>query len=110
MISLIEDNTTIYFLLEKTNVLFDDFSKDHVIGFDHEDDFCIAIYISETRNFLAFVSKGHMQNTNSFPELMEMVQKTVYIGISEKQTEKALEIIENRMLSKNNSRFYFDAH
>lgn len=109
MINVINGNLSVYFLLEKANLLFEDFSIDHVICFDQDDDFCVVIYTAEKRNFNALIAKNYLQNNDSLPELTGITYE-MSGSISEKLIEKAVGFIEDKMHVKNNSCFYFDAH
>lgn len=57
MMAIVADNTLVYFLMEKANVLFSDFTIDHVVAFDYEGHFNLVIYILENKNFVCFIAK-----------------------------------------------------
>jgi hypothetical protein len=106
MIKMLSDPSEIYFLLEKTGRLFDDFSSDHVLGFDRDDDFYVVLYTAKDRKFTCFIAESVLQDNDTFPLLMEKLQDEC----PDACRETALKIVEHRMHSKNNSGFYFDAH
>ncbi len=108
--SISSNNTEIYYLLEKANVLFSDFMIDHVVAFDHEDDFLVVIYTHENRNFTSFVAENYLQYSDALPSLLGEVQEYDITIISVFLIEEGIKLIENKMHSKNNARFYFDAH
>ncbi|MGZ4056219.1 MAG: hypothetical protein ACXVDZ_17485 [Bacteroidia bacterium] len=110
MINVLKDNSLIYELLEKSGALFTDFSGDKVVAFDHEDNFHIVIYSSSSRNFILFTAKDYLQHVNSFPELINAIQECAVPSIHSSLIEQAIKLTENKMHSKNNSRFFFDAH
>ena len=110
MISTSNDNEQIYFLLEASGNLFSDFSMDRVLAFDREDDFCVVVYSSAGRNFLAFTAKDHLQQTDALPALLGAIQEHSQDRAAAALLEQAAKLVEDRMHSKNNSRFYFDAH
>jgi hypothetical protein len=109
MATILKDNTRIYFLLEKANMLFDDFTIDHVVAFDLEDDFYVIVYTSANKNFVCFSGEGYLQNRNILASLIQYVQE--YNDTDGGHLyEKAVKLIEEKMYSKNNSGFFFDAH
>ena len=110
MIVISEDNIKIYQLLENAEELFTDFSIDKVIAFDQEDNFHIVIYSAVSRNFISFTAKDFIQNTNAFPDLINSIQEFSNSAVHSSLLEQAVKLTENKMHSKNNSRFFFDAH
>lgn len=110
MIIISEDSVKIYHLLETAEVLFADFNSDKVLAFDHEDDFHVVIYSASNRNFILFSAKDHIQDTNAFPDLINCIQEYADSKIHPSLLEQAIKVTENTMHSKNNYRFYFDAH
>jgi hypothetical protein len=110
MIAISEDNIKIYQLLEKAEELLTDFSMDKVIAFDHEEDFHIVIYLAGDRNFISFTARNYLQDTNAFPELINSVQEYSNSKIHISLLEQSVRFTEHKMHSKNNSRFFFDAH
>ena len=104
------NNSEIYVLLEKNEQMLVDFSIDKVIAFDEEDDFHIVIYSAESRNFLLFTAKECVHDTNAFPELINCLQEYSDSSFHSSLLAYALKLSENRMHSKNISRFFFDAH
>jgi hypothetical protein len=107
MIKVLQDHSEIYFMMEKAETLFTDFSIDHVAAFDREDDFCLVVYTASQRCFLCFVAEDSRQQTDVLAGLIEKVQE---YGEEGKWKEEALRIIEHRLHSNDNSRFFFDAH
>lgn len=110
MIKVSNDNNFIYSFLEKTEQLPVDFYSDKVLAFDSEDDFCIVFYVSINRNFICFTAANYLQDNNALICLMEVIQEDSTEQLSIKLINEALQLIEDKMYSKNNSRFYFDAH
>ena len=109
MIQVSENNLEIYQLLEKSGQLFLDFSIDKLIAFDEEDDFHIVIYSATSRIFILFTAKNCMQDTNVLPDLINSIQEYSNSAIYS-LIEQSIRLVENKMHSKNNSRFFFDAH
>ena len=105
-----ENNIEIYQLLEKAGMLFSDFSIDKIIAFDDGDDFHIVIYSAASRNFILFTAKDYIQDVNSFPDIINLIQEYSNSEISSSLFDQSIKLIENQMHSKNNSRFFFDAH
>lgn len=107
MIITSRDNTVVFGLLEQSDNLFADFSMDKTILFEHEEDCWLVFYIAETRNFISFAAKDHLQDVNAMPELLSMIQGG---DLPENRIEEATRLIEDKMHSSDNYRFYFDAH
>jgi hypothetical protein len=110
MVIVSEKNTEIYFQLEKNNLLPPSFASDSVIAFDLEDDFCIVFFSASKRSFLSFTAKDYLQITDSLPDLLNAVMEFSTEVFSPALFDKAIKYIENKMQSKNNFRFFFDAH
>ena len=110
MVQISTDNNLIYALLEKSGQLQKDFHSDKVIAFDNEDDFCIVIYSSNSRNFFCFKAQNYLQENDALIHLLDAIQDYSFTDISSFLIDDALQIIENKLLTKNNSKFYFDAH
>jgi len=110
MITILENNEEIYSLLEHTENLFTDFSLDKVLAFENEDDFCVVLYASSNRNFRAFIAAAYLQQTEALPVLLETIQEYPQENVSAALLEEAAKMVEDKMHSQNNSRFYFDAH
>lgn len=110
MITVSIDNTQIFTLLEKSNTLFEDFSIDKILLFDFEDDCFLVFYSSSTRNFTAFKAENYLQEINSLPSLIDFVQDYSDVSISSFIKNEAIKLIEDKLHTKNNNRFYFDAH
>src|ERR1700749_875094 len=100
MITISEDNNEVYDLLEKAGQMYLDFSIDKVTGFDHEDNFYIVIYLSNSRNFVLFAAKDPVKNINTFPELINIIQEYSDTKIASALLERAVRITENKMHSK----------
>jgi hypothetical protein len=110
MISINLDNNEVYKLLEETGNLFTDFSVDKVILIDLEDDCYIVLYSESSRDFISFKAKNYIQDVDSLPSLLETVQDFSKPGVSVSLINLAVRLIENKIHSKNNARFYFDGH
>lgn len=110
MITISTDNSEIFQLLENSNSLFEDFSADKVVFFDSKDDCYLVFYVSVTRNFISFKAENYFQETNALPSLLDSVQNFAGSPISSSNINYAIKLIENKMHTKNNNRFYFDAH
>ncbi|MCW3083795.1 MAG: hypothetical protein JWP12_1161 [Bacteroidetes bacterium] len=104
------DNTHIYNLLENADQLFPDFNSDHAVAFDLEDDFNVVLYTSESRNFVSYIAENYLQQADELPALIQLVQDFPDPGCSTFLLNEAIRLIEDKLHSKNNSRFYFDAH
>lgn len=107
MIVVSEDNSEIYSLLERCEKLFTDFSIDHILLFDHEDDCILVIYEALNRSFKAFKARDYQQDVNALPELLAVVNDLVG---SEALIGESIRLVESKMHSSDNHRFYFDAH
>lgn len=105
-----EDNTEIYYLLEKCGQLPADFSIDKVIAFDCDDDFYIVFYTSKDRNFSLFKAIDYIQVTDALPHLLNEIMDYTDADLYSLLVDEAIKYIENKIHSKNNARFYFDAH
>ncbi len=104
------DNTHIYNLLEEANELFPDFKSDRVVAFDFENDFNVVLYTSESRNFVSYIAENYLQEAEELPALIQLVQDFPGPGCSKYLLNEAVRLIEDKLNSQNNSRFYFDAH
>jgi hypothetical protein len=110
MIVVSKKNTEIYFQLEKHNLLPASFSSDNIIVVDQEDDFCIVFFSASTQCFLSFTAKDYVQITDALPNLLNAIMDYSAEGYNPALIDKAIKCIENKMQSKNNFRFFFDAH
>jgi hypothetical protein len=110
MIQLSTANEWVYTLLEKANGLPLHFNADYVFCFDKEDDLYLVMYTFSNRNFICFTALDYLHDNNALIDLMEAIQDYSLNKINVTIVEEALKIIENKMHSKNNGRFYFDAH
>ncbi len=105
-----ENTTDIYFFLEKCEQLPLDFSMDKVIAFEHEDDFYIVFYIAQKKKFLLFNAENYLQIPDALPDLLNQIIDYSQEDLHAFLIDEAIKCIENKMHSKNNFRFYFDAH
>ncbi|CAN5400911.1 hypothetical protein BH10BAC1_BH10BAC1_04730 [soil metagenome] len=105
-----QDNSEIYYLLETCRQLPADFSIDKVISFDAEDDFYIVFYTAKDRNFNLFKAKNYIQITDALPHLLNEIMDYSDADLYASMIDEAIRFIEDKIHSKNNSRFYFDAH
>ena len=110
MIKLSVDNEFIYSFLEKKMQLPLAFETDKVYDFDDNDDYCLIIYISSCRDFVFFKIENYLQDNNALVELMEAVQEFSNEAFSIVLKNQTCRLIENKLHSNNNSRFFFDAH
>lgn len=110
MLKISTDNSLIYVFLEKCGQLPVDFSIDKVQIFDHDDDFYLVVYSAFNRNFILFEAQNYLQQSDALPTLLNTLQEYSNITFPEHMIEKAMKLVENKMHSKNNSRFFFDAH
>lgn len=108
MIEVSKDNQEVYAMLEKEERLFSDFSIDHIFLFESKDDLYLVTYIASSRNFISFRAFGAKQDKNALPLLLEKLQEEEVILPS--LLNKGVRLIEDKMFSKDNDRFYFDAH
>ena len=90
--------------------MFSDFSIDHVFAFDHEDDFCVVIYAASMRDFMLFTARSYLQQTHALPSLLNELQDQSGENTPAVLLDKAAKLVEDKMHSQGNSRFYFDAH
>ncbi len=105
-----ENNTAIYYLLESSGNLPVDFTMDKVIAFEHYDNFYIIFFLAQKRDFIAFTAHDFLQITDSLPNLLNEIMDYSVVDIHSSMIDVAIKYIENKMHSKNNSRFFFDAH
>ncbi len=111
MIFISTDNTLIYLLLEKRGKLPLDFSFDKVLDLEDADDFYVIIYTSSDRNFICFKATNYIQQDNILIELHDAVQEYSFNNAtSHRLINQAILFVEYKMQTKNNSRYYFDAH
>jgi hypothetical protein len=106
----IKDNNEIYDLLEKAAALFSDYSIDHVKELEYEDSFYVIVYLSAGRDFIAFEGRNYLQDKNVLPGMLQEMQDLPEKEIPEYLLLQAIQLVESRIHSKDNSRFYFDAH
>lgn len=104
------DNEIIYSFLEKKMQLPLSFETDKVYDFDDNEDYCLIIYISSCRDFIFFKIENYLQDNNVLIELMEAIQEFSTDNFSIVLKNEAIRLVENKLHSKNNSRFFFDAH
>ncbi|HEY0030956.1 MAG TPA: hypothetical protein VGC65_09380 [Bacteroidia bacterium] len=109
MLSISTENDSIYFLMERADVLFSDFSIDHIVAFDHDDNFQLVIYTFKNKNFICFSAEAYLEDSDALPALLQLIQEYADANPSA-LLEKAMKILENKLHSENNGRFYFDAH
>lgn len=110
MVDIFTDNSLIYALLEKTEMLLHDFHSNKVIAFDDEDDFCIVIYTSNNRNFICFKALNYIQQNDALIHLLDKIQEYSFVEVDYGLIDEAIQLTEQKLHSKNNSRFFFDAH
>lgn len=110
MIKAVTDNELIYALLEKSSQLPREFNLNKVFCFDDNDDFCLVVYTSSSRNFILFRAENYIQNKDILVDLLESVQTFSFGNYGDELQNEAIRLIENKLHSKNNSRFFFDAH
>ncbi len=109
MNSITQNNEESYFLLEKANMLFDDFNIDQVVSFDLEEDFYVVVYDSLTRDFITMKAANYRQDKTSLPELLELAEENEEGLLSVAAIDKVVNVIEDKILWGENSQF-FDAH
>ena len=110
MINVLEDNERIYAFLEERSQLPLAFDFSQVFGFDDQDDFCLIACTSENRNFILFKAENYVQNKDILVDLMESVQEFPTDLLPVGLQQEAIKIVDDKLHSKNNSRFFFDAH
>lgn len=110
MTKISTDNNFIFSLLDKTNALPIRFDLDDVIAFDFEDTFYIIIYLSSCRNFISFSVSDFIQDSNRLIYMQQVVESYSEKKISPELIDKALELIEHKLLTKDNESYFFDAH
>ncbi|MCW3102540.1 MAG: hypothetical protein JWO09_980 [Bacteroidetes bacterium] len=110
MNKVINDSHAIYFLLEQANALPGDYSIDHVNELEHEGSFYVIVYHAVNRSFIAFESQGYLQDKNVLPGMLQLLQDLPAAELPEELLQQAIKLVENKIHSKDNSRFYFDAH
>lgn len=110
MIKVSTDNEFIYSVLEKSSQLPREFDLSKVFGFDDMDDFCLVVYQSTSRDFILFRADNYIQNKDILVDLMEAVQEFSFHDYAGELKNEAIKLVENKLHSKNNSRFFFDAH
>lgn len=110
MISISTDNSEIFQLLEDTENLHFNFSADGAFLFEVGEDCYLVLYSASTRNFCSFKAENWLQLTDALPSLLETVQDYNAHGFSPSLVATGARLVENKLHSKNNSRFFFDAH
>lgn len=110
MIKISTDNSLIYALLEECGQLPIDFSIDKIQVFDHNDNFYLVIYSAIDRDFILFEAQNYLQQSDELPVLLNTLQDYSNSSFPDHLIEKAMKLVENKLHSKNNSRFFFDAH
>ncbi|MCK6648676.1 MAG: hypothetical protein L6Q66_03380 [Bacteroidia bacterium] len=110
MINIIDNNESIYLLLEKHKLLPPDFSSDAVTELDVDGMYHLSIYNASTRNFILYVSNNYMKDISELSEMMILIQEGSETLFSESIAQKAINLLEDKIHSRNSSRFFFDAH
>jgi hypothetical protein len=110
MIAVSADNVKIYGLLEAKALLPLNFHQGQVIDFDEDEDYCLVVFSSVNRNFILFRAENYLEKADTLVELSELLQENRMPGFSRDLMEKAARRVEEKLHSKNNSRFFFDAH
>lgn len=108
MITVSTDNSSIYSFLESNDKLINDFESDHVKAFDIENDFYLMIYQAHNRDFILWKISDVNQSASILVSLVEKLE--LYEGLSVSIIEKAVKLIEDRIISGSGSMHYFDAH
>lgn len=108
MITVSNDNSSIYSFLESNDNLINDFESDHVNAFDLENDFYLMIYQAHNRDFILWKVSDVNQLPSALLSLVETLES--YEGLSISIMEKAIKLIEDRIISGPGSVNYFDAH
>ncbi|MCE3278345.1 MAG: hypothetical protein K0S44_536 [Bacteroidetes bacterium] len=108
MITVSTDNSSIYSFLEDHDKLINDFESDHVNAFDLENDYYLMIYQAHNRDFILWKVSDVNQSTSTLISLVEEIE--LYEGLSVSITEKAIKLIEDRIISGSGSVHFFDAH
>lgn len=104
-----QNNEQAYFLLEKANMLFEDFNIDQVVSFDLNEDFYIVAYDSLTRDFITMKATGYRHDKDALAGLLDLVEDNKEGFLPASIVDAVVNIVENKILSGENSRF-FDAH
>lgn len=110
MIKIITDNSEIYHFLESNGNMLNDFFADKVLLIEQDDDCYVILFSSVSRNFILFKAENYLQETDALPILLNTLQEYPDNTIPSHLIEEAMKLVENKMHSKNNSRFFFDAH
>lgn len=110
MIEISVDNNLIYALVEKADALPQRFDVDAVLAFDLEDSFYVVIYLSDSRNFISFKAKEYLQDNNALIYMQQVVENDNTHEIPVLLIDEALQLIEHKMHTKKNNRYFFDAH
>lgn len=104
------NNTIIYSFLENENQLPKDFDVDCVIDFEHKNCFYILVYESISRNFILLSADNYIEQPEELNHLLNELNSFNSNDFDGLLIEMAIKIVENKILSKNNSSFFFDAH
>ncbi len=110
MIELSTDNSLIYSVLEKADALPHRFDVDTVLAFDQEECFYVVLYLSDNRNFISFKAKDFLQDNNALIYMQQFVENYNTNEIPVLLIDEALQLIEHKMHTKKNNRYFFDAH
>ncbi len=110
MVDVSTDNSLIYSVLENADALPLRFDIDNVFTVDQDDCFFLVIYLSEDRNFISFKAKDYLHDNNALIFLQQVVENYDKIEIPVNIVDEALQLIEHKMHTKSNNRYYFDAH
>lgn len=108
MITFSDNNSSIYSFLESNDKLINDFESDHVNAFDLENDFYLMIYQAHNRDFILWKVSDVNQSSSDLAALVETLES--YEGLSVSIIEKAIKLIEERIISGSGFIHYFDAH
>lgn len=110
MIEQSTDNNLIYVLLEKADALPHRFDVDTVLAFDQEECFYVVLYLSENRNFILFKAEDYLQDNNALIYMQQIIENYNANEIPVFLIDEALQLIEHKMHTKKNNRYFFDAH
>jgi hypothetical protein len=110
MIEISTDNNLIYAVLEKADALPLRFDIDNVFTVDEDEFFYVMIYLSGNRNFISFRTKDYLHDNNALIYLQQVVENYDEKEIPVNLVDEALQLIEHKMHTKKNNRYFFDAH
>jgi hypothetical protein len=108
---IINDSVVIFNLLEKVNILPDNYRADKAFAFEQNKNYHLVLYSSGESNkgFTLFVIDDYKNNPGKFTALKIHLQESMN-GQNELLFEEAIEEVEKMIFSLSAKNLFYDAH